>query len=431
MSSSDLAWYLALRLLQWALWLADLALGAALKLSLARGSAQERLRARAEGRTVRLDRVLLRARGLTDMRARSLDDFLLLHDRYVEPGYVLLNRHVTLFTVDGDEVLFCVTDPAVDVCDVSAFPFLFCAQFEMAERLAIMSAEDFHEMADGLGDPTVDVTLLHMTARCGSTLISRAVSAVPRTRSLSEPFVLLRVHELYRRGALSLDGCRRLARSCVRLLCKTEPGSGLEWIFVRSPASCSPLLAFLAQAFPDFHFVFSTRHPRPSMRSLMKLMRPESDSLYGRSGMLRDWLLHVLPIPYEDGDISSAMARLSHDELFAYIYVGSLSNFLRNRSAYKHCVLYEDLASDPASEMGRLLAALGIPSMEEHLSPLLEAMRGDSQGGRFVQRGGNPELPDRLWTQIDGAFASLGMDNVSCDMSLNAFRDVLQKKKKK
>ena len=62
-------------------------------------------------------------------------------------------------------------------------------QFFAAKKLVIMPHSSLNRLASEVGDP-VDrrLTLVNMTARCGSTLLGQMVSRVPRTRAISEPW---------------------------------------------------------------------------------------------------------------------------------------------------------------------------------------------------------------------------------------------------
>ncbi len=47
-----------------------------------------------------------------------------------------------------------------------------------------------------VGDPSVSVAAVGMTARCGSTLLSQMMNRVPGTRSISEPMATVNVYQL-------------------------------------------------------------------------------------------------------------------------------------------------------------------------------------------------------------------------------------------
>ncbi len=364
-----------------------------------------------------------------DIQAHSTDNFLYVHERYEEPGYVLRNKNVTLFTLERERAVFCVTEPDVDVYDMVRFPFVFYAQYDEARRLALMRTEDFHGLAEELGDPpgTRRVTLLHNTSRCGSTLIGQIVFRLPGIRCLSEPFVLVAAHQLFRRGLVSPEDNRRTVRSCLRMLCKVEPveRDGVEHVFIKCPALISSQLAIVGECFPDVRLIFNTRHPKPCLSSLVRIMSPQQDSSRFVFNLAKKYLGDVLPIPY-DSTATSANSQyyygLNYAENVAYIYCGSVANYLRNRQRYSHVVLYEDLANRPRQEVARLLEAMEVPP--EHVDAALKAMDADSQQGRFGGRGHAAEMKEDYWAFVDGAFAKLGMD-VRCNFTLEELKKLL------
>ena len=60
---------------------------------------------------------------------------------------------------------FSVTPPEVDMLNTIQMPFLFVGQFVLPTQLVVMPLSSFNRLASEVGDPTTDVTLIHMTAR--------------------------------------------------------------------------------------------------------------------------------------------------------------------------------------------------------------------------------------------------------------------------
>ncbi len=174
--------YVLLRIVKFIIWLVDVVTDLFVGYSLTQGSREERFLAKQyqhSAHIVSLTR--LRANYLPYLTMR-LKNFLYFHERYVHPNYILENKNVTLYTIAKDYVLFCVTDPADDVTDIKRYPFAFIASFQVAQKLVVLPMDSFHRLANEVGDPKVDVCLVMMTSRCGSTVIARAMSNVPKTR---------------------------------------------------------------------------------------------------------------------------------------------------------------------------------------------------------------------------------------------------------
>ena len=77
----------------------------------------------------------------------GLDNFMTIHEDWVETEYVLANNNVTLQGVNRTHAWFCVTNPSVDVYSPDFLPFVFANQFVMADKLVIVSLDVLHQMA--------------------------------------------------------------------------------------------------------------------------------------------------------------------------------------------------------------------------------------------------------------------------------------------
>ncbi len=156
-------------------------------------------------------------------------------------------------------------------------PFLFIKQFVSAKKLLIMPHSSFHKLAEEAGDPTADgrhLTMINMTARCGSTLLCQMANTVPGVRTVSEPWALahLRVH--YVTGKIeSEETVEKLLDSSVRLLCKREPGSDVEHVIIKGMQFTSYVPAMLKRRYPRTKVVFNTRTFGGTAKSFMQIVQ--------------------------------------------------------------------------------------------------------------------------------------------------------------
>jgi hypothetical protein len=99
----------------------------------------------------------------------------------------------------------------------------------------VVPISTFHRLASEVGDPTVDrkLTLINMTARCGSTLLCQLVNTVPKVRAMSEPWAFNHAHAHYIAGRITMDELRLLVRSIMRLQCKRENDTEIEQIMIK------------------------------------------------------------------------------------------------------------------------------------------------------------------------------------------------------
>ncbi len=393
-----------------------------------KGWRKARREAKEKGRSAQLVNIAWKAHPI-DLIPHGLINFLYTHEKYIDPQYILENQNVTLFFVDKDSVTFCVTDPSVDVYDMNKYPFVFYAHYEMARKLIIMSLEDFYKLGEHVGDPKVDVSLLQFTARCGSTLISQMMAKVPNTRSMSEPWCMARLEECYNFGYYSWETYKKLVQAGIRLHCKVEPGSNIERIFIKMTCVASPQFEVIHEMFPKINLVFNTRHPKPSIPSLMKVLRSINDSLYAKSGIYWHKIAFQLTYPhrYNYDYISRQMNKwwkpMSYEESYVHVYVSALACYLETKNIFKHVVLYENLVGNPENEVETLMNAMNVPLM--YKKEAMSALEKDSQGGKFGQFGEKMTVSEDIWAKVQSIFDQY-YTGLSRDMTMEEFKKVLQ-----
>jgi hypothetical protein len=116
-------------------------------------------------------------------------DFIGVHERFDSPRCVLADN-VTLYSVSHTEATFVETPPDLDIYNSRHAPFLYLTQFHNAVRTLTIPNWTFKKLADEVGDPKTEVTILPNTGRCGSTILSQMFEACPAVLSISEPDVL-------------------------------------------------------------------------------------------------------------------------------------------------------------------------------------------------------------------------------------------------
>ena len=80
--------------------------------------------------------------------------------------------------VNTKYAIFCVSEKDVCPLDTSIGPFAYVNMFIAARKLIFLPINHFHRLAEESGDPfknNLKITMIHMTARCGSTLLGRVV----------------------------------------------------------------------------------------------------------------------------------------------------------------------------------------------------------------------------------------------------------------
>ncbi len=394
-----------------------------------KGWQKDRREAVEQGRTAQMVNVVWKAHPI-DLIPHGLINFLYKHKQYINPCYILENENVTLFFMDKDSVTFCMTDSLVDVYDMSKYPFLFFAQYDTVKKLIIMPLEDFYKLGEEVGDPKIDVSLLQFTGRCGSTLICQMMAKVPNTRSMSEPWCMARLEECYNLGYYTWNTYQKLVQSCIRLHCKVEPGSKIERIFIKMTTVTSPQFEIIHGLFPKINLFFNTRHPKPSISSLMKVLRSINDSLYAKSGLYWQQIVFELTYPhrYKYDYISRGMGKfwkpMSYEESFVHVYVSAFACYLETKDIFKHVVLFGDLVGSPGVEVEKLFNAMDVPLL--HKNKAMSAFERDSQSGKFGHLGEKMTVSETMWEKVQNIFDQY-YTGLGRDMTMEEFKRVLQK----
>ena len=424
----EIFFYWFLLFLKGLLWVVELFTDLIFGYTLTGGSRKEREEAKEYEKSAHLVNVRLKGRPI-DLIPHSLWNFLYTHEKYVSPRFILENKHVTLFTAGKECVVFCVSDPEVDVYDTKKFPFVFYAHYYIVEKLVIIPVEHFNRLADELGDPKVDVSLVHMTTRCGSTLISQMMNRVPNTRSMSEPWALSRLAEMYNRRYYTWDAYRKLVQSYMRILCKVEPGTDLKRIVIKMNCLHSVMHEMLDEMFPQFNVVFNTRHPRPSIHSLMKVLHSVNDSIYAKTGLMWPYIANGLTFPYKEKylaigrNMNKWIRPMSYEESFVHVFTSSFASFQEAKHIYKHVIIYENLVADPDAEVEKIFRVMKVPL--EYKQEAMKALETDSQAKKFGERGETIKLDDQVWKNVEDIFAQY-YTGLRRDMTLEEFKDLVK-----
>ncbi len=363
------------------------------------------------------------------LTSTRLHHFLYKHEAYVNPNYILKNKNISLMAIEKDYAIFCVTDPSVDIFDTEKFPFTMFAHWELSKKLVILPIASFHRLADELGDPKVPVIAAAMTARCGSTLLVQLFNKVPNTRAMSEPNATCDIHGLRGSGKITPEESVRLLRSALRLLCKVEPGTDIERIFIKMAIDNAPQLGDIAILFPNFAYLFNTRHPVPSIRSIKTVLEDNFGGLYHKLGIFwRGFAGRGFAFAYHGGHdkvikrYSTWRKNISDAEFGMVLYAASLASFFDNKSMFRRVVFYENLSDDPEDEVEKIFEKAGIPL--EHVPTALEALKHDSQKGTLGTRGKarSSTIQDDVLKTFDGLMEDMNLPQVKHMMSVEEFK---------
>ena len=361
----------------------------------------------------------------------DLSNFLITHDKYESLDYILNKANVTLFGLGKDNAIFVVTDESVDIYETKKFPFTSLGQVLEAKKLVIIDHVTLHRLADRLGDPKVQVSILNMTCRCGSTLITQMMSRVPKVRASAETYPSIHAHALYQEGKISRSEYRALLRSSIRVQCKVEPTSDIEHIFMKLNCFNSAQFGILRVLFPKAVLFFNTRQLAPSSRSLKKVMSNSFvNMICTRWGFQWRHLIPQMPVPYDSPKIEEVYTQyeaqffpkvtwVEHCALMSALVAAC---YEREPKVYNDIIFYEDLMENPEATMDRIFGIMGMN--KEHIDKALSALNRDSQNRILCPRGEQEgvQLTEKDKDDINRMFKRFNVP-LTCEMSLEEFKE--------
>ena len=168
-------WFAFLRIVKFILWILDQICVAVHGTSILNGTQQERVQSKNYESSAHVVKVLGRGT-ICLIENHNEDNFLYLHESYQHPSYILKHDNIVLKGVNHEHAIFVVTDKHICALDTSIGPFAYINTFIAAKKLIFLPLEHFHRLAEEAGNPfknDLDVVMIHMTARCGSTLLGR------------------------------------------------------------------------------------------------------------------------------------------------------------------------------------------------------------------------------------------------------------------
>ena len=316
----------------------------------------------------------------------SLSDFVLAHDDFVPPEYILKDN-VTLLQITEDLAIFAEADPAKMSPYSPEFGFFGVGQVKTAVNIITMPLTHFNRLAEELGANEVNkILFVHNTGRSGSTLVCSLFAYTGRAISMSEPLALHAVCRLYGK-AWDYTSSKILLKNVIRILTKPHASKPAEplLLYAIKPRSVNVFFAETFQElFPSSVSIFLYRDPTASVVSHRRLTATTPtvwmfSVLMDHGGCsVQKKILSRMGLP---GKIKESFNPkfMPMVELFYLFILHSFRCYydLRQKDIDIKAVRYEDLTAKPTAMITKLLDIAGIPRRYVDLS--LNAMQKDSQ----------------------------------------------------
>jgi hypothetical protein len=306
-------------------------------------------------------------------------DFELDQPQGMDARLVLSNPSISLYCLDraNRRAFFVETPPQVDL---SAAPFMYLAQFEKA--LSVISApyETLHELAESLPFDSARLILIHSVGRCGSTLVSSALNAVPGVLGLSEPDVFSQLVGVRGWDRENEAETSALIKTCIRLQCKPsiQNPHPVAWV-IKFRSFCIELADLLFEHFPDAKNIFLYRNAETQIASALRAYVPpgwDTEDIRFRGYMQA---METGPTiakynksggPVLGAGVIGAMTWLRVMEIYTEMVGKGMGGM---------AVRYEDLKTNPREAARAIIAYCGFP--EADMQAVYSVLEKDSQAG--------------------------------------------------
>jgi hypothetical protein len=321
----------------------------------------------------------------------NLDDFGLGPGSAADAGIVLEGPDWSLYGLDEarDIAVFTELPPGTDL---AGSPFAYLAQHRLARRVAVLPLTEFEAAAEELPLPGRTV-LVFSIGRCGSTLLSHALNAVPGVWCLSEPdaystLIMQHYHSL-RRAAFPRDRVVRLIRAITKVQSRPPAGGGEDVFAVKFRNQSLYQADLYREALPHAAHIFLYRDALGWANSVYGMMRqygyPDIASGDGRTAAWSIFtgakdpsaLAALIGTEAADMPLELPLTAVWADLMAEYSrHLGDGAPFLALR--------YNEFNRDRLESVRRILRHCGLP--EDHAEGALAAFEADSQAGTHVAR---------------------------------------------
>lgn len=331
----------------------------------------------------------------------SPTDFSFEENGEINPGSVFANPSFSLycFDIENQAALFLEVD---DPVAVDKAPFYYQAQAAHAVGAVAMPLEIFHHFAEEVSETPGGLIFIHSVGRCGSTLLSKVLEAVPSVHSLSEPDDLTQLGNLRVAGELNDAEIRRLIASSIKWRCKPRIGTPAHQVAIKTRSEVLVLADLIGPLFPDAKHFFLYRDGMAWMRTLFRGW-PEDRDVYDQelNRKMEEGWSRTIPLVKQYRREESPMNPIQI-RMLAWVTCMEAYLQLREMGIPICAARYEDIATDPIPILDQFFDFCGIKDVDRDV--LNQVLGRDSQAGtvydREERRKRNRELSPELEQDI-------------------------------
>ena len=321
----------------------------------------------------------------------NLDDFALGPGSAADARIVIEGADWSLYGLDRgrDLAVFTELPPGTDLADS---PFSYATQHRLARRVATMTLAAFEAVAQGVPLPGRTI-LIFSIGRCGSTLLSHALNAVPGVWCLSEPdafsTLVMQHYHAQARAGFPRDQAVRLIRAITRVQFRPPADRSADVFAVKFRSQALFQADLYHEALPDAVCVFLYRDALGWANSVYGMMRqygyPDIASGEGRTATWGVFTAAAEPRLLR-ASIDTGAAEIPMELPLAPAWALNMAEYTRHlRGGVPFLALrYNEFNRDRLPSVTRILRHCGLK--EGHAEGALAAFEADSQAGTHVSR---------------------------------------------
>jgi len=322
-------------------------------------------------------------RRLSPLSVVGPNDFVYEAGTEISEEEILRNPKFTLYCFDpaNQAVMFVESR---DQTAVDRAPFYYQGQVAQAAGLVSMPLEAFHRVARQIPDPPKGFIFVHSVGRCGSTLISKVLAAIPSVHSLSEPDDLTQAIKFRTAEGASESHVLDLIFSSIKWRGKARGGIEADRVAIKTRSEVLVLGDLIATSFPQAKHFFLYREAFSWLRSVCRDLSPEkrvedpeSNRKYEEAKART--LALIREYRREDKALSSTQIRILG-------WVTCMEAYLRLRQmgVSIRASRFEEITANPRPVIERFIEFCGIEGAD--WTAIEEVLGRDSQAGTVLER---------------------------------------------
>ncbi len=318
-------------------------------------------------------------------------NFLMTHDGFVEPEYVLRDD-INLLQVTKTHALFAQQDPSMAPAFSSKYNFATAGQVITGRYIIKMPIDSFLKLAEELECEEEKIVLIHNIGRCGGTLLTSCFDHTGRAVAWCEPRAIDNVMRLTN-YAWDRKTSRRLIRCTFKMLAKPYHGfhdTTLAYV-IKVATFLNGDNEVICKAVPKAKHIFMYRNLNVAAHSGQRTLwlLPSCFifylSWYVFNPQSIPFFLHIL------GTRSKGLEDMSYryDLFLEFAYRHQIISFeafnrMRNSGIPVNALRYEDLIKEPDRVLTELMKTASMPV--SLAGKAKEALKKDSQGGQVINQ---------------------------------------------